>query len=88
MAYYIKGDFDRAFADFTKAIELEPGFAQAYVDRGNIAYFSQQFAKAITDYSRAIDLDPNNAEAYSRRGLAYKALDKKKEAIADLEIVH
>jgi hypothetical protein len=31
---YQEGDFDRALSDFTKVIELNPGYADAYMDRG------------------------------------------------------
>ena len=34
-AYYEKGDYDRAIADSTKAIALDPNYAIAYNNRGN-----------------------------------------------------
>jgi tetratricopeptide (TPR) repeat protein len=37
LAYVIKGDHDRAIADFSKAIELDPKYALAYGSRG-LAY--------------------------------------------------
>jgi tetratricopeptide (TPR) repeat protein len=32
--YFDKGDYDRAIADYTKAIEINPNYAKAYNDRG------------------------------------------------------
>ena len=34
IAYEKTSDYDRAIADYNKAIELKPQFAEAYVDRG------------------------------------------------------
>src|SRR5437879_3312186 len=36
IAYRIKDEDDRAIADYTKAIEIDPKYADAYYNRGNI----------------------------------------------------
>jgi tetratricopeptide (TPR) repeat protein len=36
-AYWIKGQLDRAIADYTQAIRLDPEYAEAYHNRG-LAY--------------------------------------------------
>ena len=83
LAYGNKGDFDRAIADFNKAIELNPNSNEAYNSRG-IAYSSKgDFNSAIADFSKAIKLNPNSAEAYSIRGLAYIRQENFDHAIAD-----
>jgi tetratricopeptide (TPR) repeat protein len=46
MAYGNKGEFDKAIADFTEAIQLDPKLAQAYNNRGVAYYFSGQYDKA------------------------------------------
>ena len=56
VAYFDKGDFDRAIADYDKAIKLEPDFAEAYFSRG-IAYSPKgEKEKAIADFKKVIEL--------------------------------
>ncbi len=54
---------DKAVKDLTKAIELEPTFASAYVHRGNVWYEKGDFKNAHTDYAVAMRLDPSNPNA-------------------------
>ena len=70
-AYLGKKDYDRAIADYNKAIELEPKLAAAYANRG-LAYGAKgDIDGAIADLDKAIDLNPKLAHAYANRGLAY-----------------
>jgi tetratricopeptide (TPR) repeat protein len=59
---------DRALADLTEAIRLDPNNAGYYISRGRM-YGSDD--RAIADFTRAIRLDPHNADAYSDRGFVY-----------------
>ena len=69
-------NFDQAIADFTRAIEINPGNAFAYLYRG-IAYSITGFGlpgtadRALPDYNKAIEIDPMLAEAYLRRALQH-----------------
>jgi len=79
----IKGNEDRAIVDYSKAIELDPKYADAYYNRG-IAYKRKgNLDQAIADYSKAIELDPKLATAYNNRGIAYRAKGNLDQAIAD-----
>jgi tetratricopeptide (TPR) repeat protein len=35
LAYYGKTDYDRAIADYDKAIDVNPRYVSAYIDRGS-----------------------------------------------------
>ncbi|MDR1898454.1 MAG: tetratricopeptide repeat protein [Treponema sp.] len=75
--------YDRAVADFSRAIRLDPNDAKAYNSRG-VAYDSKgEYDRAIADYNQAIRLDPNNASAYNNRGNAYYAKGEYDRAIDD-----
>jgi tetratricopeptide (TPR) repeat protein/predicted small secreted protein len=78
-----KAAYDRAIADFTQAIRLDPYSAMAYVERGDAYNAKGDYDRAIADYSRAIGLDPEDAAAYNDRGLAYVYKGDYDQAIAD-----
>ena len=79
------GDYDKAIADFSMAIKIDPKFARAYYGRGWAYEKKGEWDKAIADYSKAIEFDPENSDAYYGRGLTYGKKNRLKEAIADLE---
>jgi tetratricopeptide (TPR) repeat protein len=47
-----------ALADFTKAIELDPDFAKAYIARGGTKERLGDFSGAVEDYQEAIRITP------------------------------
>ncbi len=77
------GDDNRAFEDFSQAIAIDPQYATAYNDRGNVLYRREAYQNAISDYSQALAIDPQYAIAYRNRGLAYSYLDDNQKAITD-----
>ncbi len=82
--YAAKGQYDRAIALFSKALEINPRYAEAYNNRG-IAYAKGkgQYDKAISDYDKAIEINPRYAEAYNNRAIAYCDSQKFDKAISD-----
>ena len=61
--YSAKKNYDRAIADYTHAIRLDPTDAGAYYDRG-IAYAAKgQTDRAAADFRATLRLDPNNKNA-------------------------
>jgi tetratricopeptide (TPR) repeat protein len=80
------GDYDGAIADFTKAIELDPGYAEAYYERGEAKRANLDYEDAIDDYTRAIEVNPQYWKAYWERGFAKKLIFDEDGAIDDLMI--
>jgi tetratricopeptide (TPR) repeat protein len=78
------GKTDLAFADFTKAIALNPSFAKAYTNRASVYKDRKDTASALADYNRAISSDPKYAQAYLGRGNMYLNSKSYTNAIADL----
>src|SRR6266481_5067290 len=64
LAYRSKGNFDRAIADFSEAIRLDPKLAAAYNNRGNAYKNKGDLDRAIADYSEAIRLAPEVEAAH------------------------
>jgi tetratricopeptide (TPR) repeat protein len=80
-----KEEYDRAIADFDKALTLNPKLATAYNGRGLVNYSKAQFAQAIVDYDKAIAFDANSAEFYGNRALSRLALRLDEAAAKDLK---
>jgi tetratricopeptide (TPR) repeat protein len=81
--YYDKRNYDQAIEDYSKAIELNPQYADAYSNRGNAYYDKRNYDQAIEDYSKAIELNPQYAIAYYNRGNAYYNKRNYDQAIED-----
>ena len=66
-----KREHDLAISDFTKAIEINPGFANAYFYRGRTYLRKGEHDQAISDLNKAIEIDPKLAVAYGERCVIY-----------------
>ena len=88
-AYFHRGlmysgeDNEKAIADFSMVIKLEPDKARGYLHRG-IAYRNlAQYDKAVQDFDKAISLEPQNALNYLNRGTAHYYAKNYDKARAD-----
>jgi len=64
-----QGKISQAEFDFSRAIELDPAYADAYYNRGLLYAKQKKFAQANADLTKASSLSPDYAEAYYSRGL-------------------
>ncbi len=78
-----KGEADKAIADFTEAIRLNPKDAGACTNRGRVWSHKKQYDEAIADFTEVIRLDPKSVNAYSARGDAWSNKKEYDRAIAD-----
>ena len=98
--YAFRGDFERAIADYDKAIDLNPNFAKAYNNRG-IAYYNcgliagagvlpdlvrveNSFKSVVLDYDKAIELRFGDLKVYFNRSLIRLEKGDWEEAKEDL----
>ena len=82
-AKFDEGDYRGAIADYDRAIELKPDYADAYYNRRISKSALGDYYGAIADYSRAIELKPDFAEAYYNRANAKSELGDYEGAKAD-----
>jgi len=80
-----KTDMNKQIEFYTKAIQLDPNYKDAYNNRGIAKYNLGKYTEAITDYDKAIQLDPNYKAAYNNRGISKNNLGKHTEAITDYD---
>jgi tetratricopeptide (TPR) repeat protein len=83
IAYIQSGQYDKAVAGYTKAIELNPKLAEAFCNRAHAYIRTGQEVKAIIDCNKSIELNPKRPEAYQIRGASYSQLGRYKQAVAD-----
>ena len=83
--YFLK-DYDRAIADFTEVIRLDPKDARAYINRG-VSYREKGDAeRAIADFSEAIQLDPKEPLSHANRCWARAVVGRElAQALADCD---
>lgn len=70
-----------AIPEYTKALQLNPEFVDAYLSRGLCYEVEGMLNKAIRDYTRAIKLDPKSSEAYESRAQYHSQINNDAQAI-------
>ncbi|MDC3379565.1 tetratricopeptide repeat protein, partial [Planctomycetota bacterium] len=75
------GSPNRAFADYSAAIELLPNCVPAYAGRAPLQALGS--SRQIEDYSRLIRLDPGEGAYYHGRGQAYRERGSATAALRD-----
>jgi tetratricopeptide (TPR) repeat protein len=77
---YDKKDFDRAIADFTEALRLDPGYVPALLHRASCYAHKGDLNKAIGDCTEVVRLDDKNAKAYLLLAQFYQAKGDRTQA--------
>ncbi len=80
-------EYDKAEADISEAIRLEPKEGNLYVNRAFLRYNRDDYFGAMADYDYAIQLDPLNAAAIYNRGLLRMESRDNDRAIMDFSRV-
>jgi lipoprotein NlpI len=79
------GRYENAVADYSAALDIDPGMVKVYIDRA-VAYARvEKYQAAYTDFNQAAKLQPGNALVYAHRGTLSFLLGKYRDAAADFE---
>jgi tetratricopeptide (TPR) repeat protein len=60
--YYAKGSLTLAEDMYTQALKANPGYAAAYLNRGNARLSRQALQDAVYDYEAFLNLEPGSAK--------------------------
>jgi tetratricopeptide (TPR) repeat protein len=83
MAWERADNLEKAKVDYEKAMEVNPDYANAYNNRGNIKLNQKDYDGAVADYNRAIGLNGLFVEAHFNRGIARENIGDLTGAIED-----
>jgi uncharacterized protein (TIGR03067 family) len=88
-AYFMRDERDKAIADFTEAIRIDPQAVPgpSYSARGQCHLENKQYDRAVADFSKALQLGLEGVPrqgTFRGRGTAYLRQRKWAKAIADL----
>ena len=85
LSYQFRERFDDAIENFSRAIERNPYFAEAYCYRGTAYLNNKELSCALKDLGKAIQLNSRYDEAYNNRGLVYYHMGDYGYAIKDFD---
>ena len=72
--------------EFSRAIQLEPGFTDAFVRRGTLRYkILKKYEEALPDFDQVLRLGPPTAQTYLHRGIVKCHLLKFDDALPDFD---
>ena len=83
IAYFDKGDWQKAIDDYTDAIRLNSQYGQAFNNRAWTRFKARRGGRALADANKAVRLLPRKAYAWDTRAHVYEALGNRNAAIND-----
>ena len=75
------GAFERAIAEYRRAIEIEPGNSDSYRRLGNVYGFNDHLSEALTALRKAVELEPTYFRNYQALGTFYLERSNYRDAI-------
>ncbi|MCX6195236.1 MAG: tetratricopeptide repeat protein [Flavobacteriia bacterium] len=79
----LNSDYEGAIIDFTKSIEIDGKYIDAYRGRAMAKWWMRDYEGAIIDYTKIIDLNSEDSDAHESRGRAKASLKDYEGAIED-----
>ena len=76
------GEKQRAIALYAEILEIDPGYAAAYINLGTIHFHARQYSRAEELYRRATEADPGYVLAFFDLGNVLDELERPDESIA------
>lgn len=80
----VRGNFDSAIVDYSRALERNPKSAAAYANRGFVYQLKGEYQRSLADFDSAIALKPDHATAIKNRGRSFFYIGDFESAARDL----
>ncbi len=77
--------YDSAVVYYRRAIQIDPGYFQAYNEAGNAFTKMEMFDSAVHYLTKAIQIKPDYANAVMNLGLAYHSMGKYDQAVVYIQ---
>ena len=71
---YVQLSIKKSIEYCDKALEINPKYANAWINKGAVLYNLGKYEKAIECYDKALELDPNDAYALNNKRIALNKL--------------
>lgn len=78
---YSQGHTADALKHFNKAVQLDPGYGDAYYNMGSIYYQNKQYNEAADMFAKAVKMSPTDGQAKYNLALAYEKLQRNEDAV-------
>ena len=86
--YSVRGETEKGFTDFNRAIELNPNYVNALGNRGKYFQSKRMFNEAVVDYTRALESDAGYEHIWlNNRSTVYASMGKWESALEDINRV-
>jgi tetratricopeptide (TPR) repeat protein len=82
-AYYLAGQYDKALENFDRAIEIDPKYSFAIMNRGSTYRAIERYNDSLQDFTTLIELNGKNDEAFASRGETYRLMKQYDNALED-----
>lgn len=77
--------YQEAVDAFTRVVQLDPDYAEAWNRRGTTYYLMDRFEDSLADIRRVLELEPRHYAALAGRGLCLKRLGRPRAAVEAYE---
>lgn len=85
LSYLRAKNLDKAEKHLTAALEIDRSFMPSYRYLAEVRFAQGKTEEALTLLNRAVEMEPRGTVTYYNRGIVLRAMNRRAEAVADLE---
>lgn len=82
-AHDLKGEYELAIIEYSKAIDADGSLYKAYINRGNAHQMLDHIEQAMADYNKGLEINPHDGIGHLNRGFLHHQLGSFEMALVD-----